>query len=130
MSNWVFLEMGAVNKKWEEDLKEYHLLRTDKTDAEWVDLDSGCSIALVSDGGWREAQYDEERPSRYRAFHRGPGGLVEEVTRPLVGENGEFDRSKEGSSTYTSVRDRLVTTITNLLHARKSREIWSSQKFT
>lgn len=79
--------------------------RTDRTDTEWLNINTGASLVLVTDGGWEEAS-DEVNPSRFRVFTRVPNGPVHEMTTEVLGRttrSGKFDPTKTGSDTYQGI---------------------------
>ena len=97
---------------WEAELKQRLSKREDRTDHEWFDLDSGCTIVLGCDGGWRDPTN-----SMYRLFHSTAHGQVTEISSALGTTKRSFDATREASDTYGEVEQTLVARVSELLHA-------------
>lgn len=111
MTNWVYLG-GRLTNSWDNELTQRLVKREDRTDHEWFDLDSGCTVVLGCDGGWRTPA-----TSVYRLFHATAHGLVTEISNALGNTKRTFDTSREASGTYAEVERTLVTRVAELLHA-------------
>lgn len=111
MTNWVQIGVGPLTGDWWETLQALCAVRDDETDIEWFDLDSGCSVVLACDGGWRDAA-----ASRFRLFHRAATGVVTELSE-LLGPPREaaFDASQRGSDSYSRVLTVLEDRVEALL---------------
>lgn len=109
---------------WERYLKEtLKFERTDRTDHEWINLNTGARIALVANGGWRQAQYNEDGPSEYRLMYRSPAGEIQEITTHVFGTSAvQFLRGEgiHGGATYASVQEECIAHIDELLELPKS----------
>lgn len=116
MTNWIE-SPRPLSAGWEAQLEQLGLTRTDRVDQEWIDLDSGCSIALVANGGWRQAAGDEPGPAEYRLYHRAPTGQVLDLTGAVLRDRGQFDRTARGASAYTGAFADCRELIGRLLQA-------------
>lgn len=113
MSNWTMTAASQLTDGWEEALTTLCRKRADRTDTEWFDLDSGCSIVLVCDGGCRDGA-----DAKYRLFHRAPTGAITEITATLGTIDTHFNREARGVDSYREVQGRLQGIVNRMLEAR------------
>jgi hypothetical protein len=103
---WIQTGTSELTGSWEAELTSLGLIRVDRGDVEWFNLESGSSIVLANDGGWREPEW-----SRYRVFHRSATGLVSEISFGMIGGEGKYDPTQTGSGTYEAAYTRCVELI-------------------
>lgn len=113
---WLSTGTGTLTEGWDVYLQE-RIFREDKTDAEWINLNTGASLVLVADGGWRGAQHGTYE-SRYMVFLRGGQAAPVEMTPAFLGKarnGGAFEKDRTGSETYADVRRSCITEIERIL---------------
>lgn len=113
---WLSTQDPVLSSDWDAQLPK-DLLRGDNSSAEWINLNTGASIVLVPDGGWRGAQQGDY-PSRYRVFHRTPQSAPVELTFAFLEKarnEGQFDQGLTGNKTYLRVRESCIAEIERIL---------------
>ena len=115
---WIETGSGQLPDGVEEQLVARGVVRDDRSDNVWINLDTGAILVLACSGGWRTAG-----TSHYRVFHRASGGVGEliDVTFGVVGTSDtRFDVDETGSDTYSDLRNSLSARITETLGARQN----------
>lgn len=114
---WLSTGTQNLTEGWGEYLKD-KIKSEDRTDAEWINLNTGASLVLVADGGWRGAQHGDYK-SRYRVFLRTAGVNPVEMTFAFLRNarnGGAFDEGKSASDTYKAVLRSCKAEIECILH--------------
>lgn len=115
---WLSTGTKSLTEGWTEYLQGKIKLE-DRTDAEWINLDTGASLVMVADGGWRGAQHGNYK-SRYRVFLWGSRATPVEMTFAFLGRarnGGEFEDGKSGGDNYSEVRRSCIAEIERILQA-------------
>lgn len=113
---WLSTGSSKLTEGWDSFLQP-KIKFEDRTDAEWINLNTGASLVMVADGGWRGAQYGTYR-SHYRVFLRGSQAAPVEMTFAFLGHarnGGVFDKGQTGSDNYSEVRNSCVAEIERIL---------------
>lgn len=125
MTRWIQSRTSKATDPWEEHLQKVGLLRTDRADVEWFNLDNGCSILLAGIGGWRQAEGREQGPSHFKLLHRSSNNHITDLTGFVLGTQAEFDRTQTGSDTYTDVQRKCIDIVSHLIEARDFTQIYN-----
>lgn len=98
----------------EEQLVALRLVRDDRSDNVWVNIDTGATLILACDGGWRHPN-----SSRFLIFFRAPGGVDEllDVTHALTEQRVSFDPTQTGSGTYDTIREEIIQDVSARISA-------------
>ncbi|MDJ0318861.1 hypothetical protein, partial [Arthrobacter antibioticus] len=114
---WLSTGTKTLTEGWGEYLQD-KIKSEDRTDAEWVNLNTGASLVMVADGGWRGAHHGEYK-SRYRVFLRAAGANPMEMTFAFLQNarnGGAFEESKSAAETYSAVQRSCKAEIERILH--------------
>jgi hypothetical protein len=118
VSMWIDTGSSRLPDGTEEKLREQSVVRVDRSDHVWINLDTGAALVLACSGGWRTASR-----SGFQVFLRAPGGLGQllDVTFGLIGTTyASFDGDQEGSATYSGLYRSLVAKITEAIGAQQN----------
>lgn len=117
---WIDTGGSLLPKEFEERLVDAGVVREDRTDHVWVNLDTGSVIVLACNGGWRTAH-----KSRFQVFLSAPGhsGPLVPLTFAVLGESSvPFDTTQTAVDTYRNVRATAVEQVTAFLGAKRAWE--------
>ena len=115
---WIDTGSSKLPDGTEEQLRQQKVVRDDRSDYVWVNIDTGAALILACNGGWRTAS-----TSGFQLFLRTPGGVgpLIDVTFGLLRTSyAEFDATQEGSDTYSAIYRSLVEKVTKVLDAYQS----------
>ncbi|MGJ0202774.1 hypothetical protein NHL51_01265 [Leucobacter sp. gxy201] len=110
-TDWVELRTTHLSTVWEPALARFELLRTDRQDAEWINLATGARVALVQNGGWRQAETRESGPHEYSLFHMLQTPMAHDISDVLPHSVRDFDTKATGADTYQHARNRCIELI-------------------
>lgn len=113
---WLSTGSSKLTEGWDAYLQP-RIRFEDRTDAEWINLNTGASLVMAADGGWRGAQHGTYR-SHYRVFLRGGQAAPVEMTFAFLGDarnGGVFDNGGSGSDNYSAVRRSCIAEIERIL---------------
>lgn len=112
---WPSTGSSKLTEGWDTYLRP-RIKFEDRTDAEWINLNTGTSLVMAADGGWRGAKHGTYR-SHYRVFLRGQFDPVE-MTFAFLGDarnGGVFDKGHTESDNYSAVRHSCIAEIERIL---------------
>ncbi|MBT2538798.1 hypothetical protein [Arthrobacter sp. ISL-69] len=114
---WLSTETATLTEGWGEYLQG-RVVFDDIRSVEWINLNTGGSLVLVADGGWRGAQHGTYE-SRYRVFFRGGQTDPVEMTSAFLRGSrnaGMFEKDRKGSDTYADVQRSCIIEIERILN--------------
>ncbi|TAM67834.1 MAG: hypothetical protein EPN48_12520 [Microbacteriaceae bacterium] len=115
---WIDTGSSRLPEGTEDQLRQQKVVREDRSDYVWVNIDTGTALILACNGGWRTAG-----KSGFQLFLRAPGGVgpLIDVTFGLLGTSYvEFDANQTGSDTYSPILRSLMEKVTKILDAHQS----------
>lgn len=119
---WINTKTSNLTAGWQEALADKDLDRKSlRSNCEWFNLETGSSIALVSNGAWQTARNNESGPSSYQVFHKAATGQVVDLTYAMIGHTASGGRFlRDGSSgidAFSGVRKECEQAISDQLQS-------------